>query len=75
MTSNTTPLTRSALWTAAATLTAVAAAAAIVFGLQGTPAVASTGPAAGRAVTRVAGVVPAVAVSTVPVVEAPGRAD
>lgn len=52
MTSNTshTPrLTRSALWTVAATLTAVAAAAAIVFGLQGTPAVASPGPAAPQA--------------------------
>ena len=48
-TSHTPPLTRSALWTVAATLTAVAAAAAIVFGLQGTPAVASPGPAAPQA--------------------------
>ena len=47
---NSTTLSRSALWTTAATLTAVAAAAAIVFGLQSTPAVANPAPAAPQAI-------------------------
>jgi len=41
---------RSTLWTAAVSLTAVAAAAAIVFGLQSTPAEAGLSPAAPQAI-------------------------
>lgn len=45
-----TPLSRRALWTTAATLTAVVAAAATVFGLQSTAAVANPSPAAPQAI-------------------------
>jgi multidrug efflux system membrane fusion protein len=50
MSSKTTFPLRSTLWTAAVSVTAVAAAAAIVFGLQSTPAEAGLSPAAPQAI-------------------------